>query len=175
MTYQEKRSSHNEWEIMDNIFKKIITYAFVLVFLLSLGMGEVYSQGKPKVEKGPEIKLGETRFQIREFGSPPSQTRMLEINVEVFNHSRTSAAPPNSIKVVVTPKEVKFSEGTPVTEFALNPEEVTLNFPLPRSTGRVLIIGFSLLETKLESITFEVQINPPDGEKKTVMWEGSEN
>jgi hypothetical protein len=39
----------------------------------------------------------------------------------------------------------------------------------------VLIIGFSLLETKLESITFEVQINPPDGEKKTVMWEGSEN
>jgi hypothetical protein len=157
---------------MDNIFKKIITYAFVLVFLLSLGMGEVYSQGKPKVEKGPEIKLGETRFQIREFGSPPSQTRMLEIHIEVINYSRTSISPPNSIKVVVTPKEVKFPEGTPVIEFALNPEEVTLNLPLPPSTGRVLIIGYSLFETKPESITFEVQMNPPDGEKKTVKWEG---
>ena len=159
---------------MDNIFKIIITYAFVLVFLLSLGMGEVYSQGKPKVEKGPEIRLGETRFQTREIGSPPSQLKMLEIHIEVINRSRTSAAPPNSIKVLVTPKEVKFSEGTPVTEFALNPEEVTLNFPLPRSTGRVLIFGFSLPEKKPESITFEVQINPPDGEKKTVTWEGSE-
>jgi hypothetical protein len=158
---------------MDKRLKKIIIYAFISIFLLSLGMGEVFPQPKPKVERGPEIRLGEIRFQTRELGSPPSQLKMLEINVEVINHSRTSAAPPNSIKVVVTPKEVKFSEGTPVTEFALNPEEVTLSFPLPPSTGRVLIIGFSLLETKLESITFEVQINPPDGEKKTVMWEGS--
>ena len=124
-----------------------------------------------KVERGPEIRLGETRFQTREIESPPSQLKMLEIHIEVINHSRTSPAPPNFIKVVVTPKEVKFSEGTPVTEFALNPEEVILNLPLPRSTGPVLIIGFSLLETKLESITFEVQINPPDGEKKTVKWE----
>jgi hypothetical protein len=160
---------------MDKMSKRIIIYAFVSIFLLFLGMGEVYSQAKPKGEKGPEIKLGETRFQTREIGSPPSQLKMLEINVEVINHSRTSPAPPNSIKVVVTPKEVKFSEGTPVTEFALNPEEVTLDFPLPRSTGRVLIFGFSLPGTKPESITFDVQINPPDGEMKTVTWEGSEN
>jgi hypothetical protein len=79
-----------------------------------------------------------------------------------------------NVVVLVTPKEMKFPEGTPVTEFALNPEEVTLNLPLPPSTGRVLIIGFSLLEAKPESITFEIQMNPPDGEKKTVKWEGGE-
>ncbi len=160
---------------MDKMSKRIIIYAFVSIFLLFIGIREVFPQPKPKVERGPEIRLGETRFQPREIGSPPSQLKMLEIHIEVINHSRTSAAPPNSIKVVVTPKEVKFSEGTPVTEFALNPEEVILNLPLPPSTGRVLIIGYSLLETKPESITFEVQINPPDGEKKTVMWEDSGN
>jgi hypothetical protein len=158
---------------MNNISKRIITFAFLLVFLLSLGMGDVYSQAPPKEKKGPEIKLGEIRFQIRDFGSPTSQIRMLEIYIEVLNQSRTSSAPPNSVKVVATPKEVKFPEGTPVTEFAMRPEEVTLNLPLAPSTGRVLIIGYSLLEAKPESITFEIQVNPPDGEKKTVKWEGS--
>jgi hypothetical protein len=158
---------------MDKIAKRIFIYAFVSIFSLFLGMGEVLSQPKPKVEKGPEIRLGETRFYSREIVSPPSQLKMLEIHIEVINRSRTSAAPPNSIKVVVAPKEIKFPEGTPVTEFALNPEEVTLDFPLSPSTGRVLIIGYSLLETKPESITFEIQVNPPDGEKKTVKWEGN--
>jgi hypothetical protein len=155
------------------MIKKIIFYFFISTLFFLLGSKDGFSQ--LKVEKPPEIRLGETRFQTREIGSPPSQLRMLEIHIEVINRSRTSAALPNSIKVVITPKEVKFSEGTPVTEFALNPEEVTLNLPLPPSTGRVLIIGYSLLETKPKSITFEVQINPPDGEKKTVKWEGSGN
>ena len=157
---------------MDKIAKRIFIYAFVSIFSLFLGMGEVLSQPKPKVEKDPEIRLGETRFYTREMGSPPSQVRMLEIQIEVLNRSTRSTAPPNSIKVSVTPKEVKFPEETPVTEFALNPEEVTLNLPLPPSTGRVLIIGYSLLEAKPESITFEIQVNPPDGEKKMVKWEG---
>ena len=159
---------------MANIPKKIALYLFVVVFSSFLVTENVFPQPKPKEERGPEIRLGEIRFQTRETGSPPSQPRMLEIQIEVLNRSTRSTAPPNAIKVVVIPKEVKFSEGTPVTEFALNPEEVTLNLPLPPSTGRVLIIGYSLLETKPESITFEIQINPPDGEKKTVKWEGSE-
>jgi hypothetical protein len=155
--------------------KKPIIYSSVLIFLLSLGTGVVFPQPKAKVEKGPEIRLGEVTFFVREFESTLSPLKMLEVYIEIFNKSRRIGAPPNSIKVVVTPKEVKFSEGTPVTEFALNPEEVTLNLPLPPSTGRVLIIGYSLLEKKPESITFEIQINPPDGEKKTVKWEGSGN
>lgn len=160
---------------MVNIPKKIALYLFIVVFSSSLVTENVFPQAKSKVEKGPEIKLGETRFQIKEFGSPPSQTRMLEIHIEVINYSRISISPPNSIKVVVTPREVKFPEGTPSTEFALNQEEVSLNFPLPPSTGRVLIIGYSLLGAKPKSITFEIQMNPPDGEKKTVKWEGSRN
>ncbi len=158
---------------MKRIIEKIIFGLSVFILLFAVNIREGLPQPKPKVERGPEIRLGETRFQMRELGSPPSQVRMLEIQIEILNRSPRSPAPPHSIKVVVTPKEVKFPEGTPVTEFALNPEEVTLNLPLPPSTGRVLIIGYSLLEAKPESITFEIQVNPPDGEKKTVKWEGS--
>jgi hypothetical protein len=157
---------------MDRMLNKTVIYLFVLIFLLSLGTTEVYSQTNPKVEKPPEIKFGQINFQIRELGSPPTQQKMLEIQIEILNRSIRSIVPPNSIKVLVTPKEVKFPEGIPVTELALSPEEVTLNLPLAPSTGRVLIIGYSLLETKPESITFEVQVNPSDGEKKTVKWEG---
>jgi hypothetical protein len=158
---------------MGKLFKKTIIYSSILIFLLFLATVVVLSQPKAIEEKGPEIRLGEVTFFVREFESTLSPLKMLEVHIEIFNKSRRIAAPPNSIKVVVTPKEVKFQEGTSVTEFALNPEEVTLNLPLPPSTGRVLIIGYSLLETKPESITFEIQVNPPDGEKKTVKWEGS--
>jgi len=158
---------------MGKLFKKTIIYSSILIFLLFLATGVVFPQPKAVVEKGPEIRLGDVTFLVRDFESTTPPLKMLEVHVEIFNRSQRSVAPPNSIKVVVTPKEVKFSEGTPVTEFALNPEEVTLNLPLPPSTGRVLIIGYSLLETKPESITFEIQVNPPDGEKKTVKWEGS--
>jgi hypothetical protein len=155
--------------------RKIIIYLSVLIFLLFLAMGIILSQPRAEEEKVPEIRLGEITFSVREFQSTPSQLRMLEIHIEVFNRSRSSTAPPNSIKVVVTQKEAKFPEGTRVTEFASGPQEVTLDLPLPPFTGRILMIGFSLPETKPESITFEIQINPPDGEKKTVKWEGSGN
>ena len=155
------------------MIKKLL-FNFLLVFsLFFLDTGGAFPQ--PKGESPPETKLGEIRFQRREIGSPPSQLRMLEIQIEVLNRSPRSIAPPHSIKVVVTPKEIKFPEGASVTEFNLNPEEVSLDLPLPPTTGRVLMIGFSLLETKPESITFEIQINPPDGEKKVATWIGSGN
>ena len=155
--------------------RKSVIYLSVLIFLLSLATGIILSQLRAEEEKEPKIRLGEITFSLREFQSAPSPLRILEIHIEVFNRSRTSTAPPHSIKVVVTQKEAKFPEGTPVTEFASSPQEVTLDLPLPPSTGRILIIGFSLPETKPESITFEIQVNPPDGEKKTVKWEGSGN
>lgn len=160
---------------MDQINKKNIIISCVLILLFSFGIKGLSAQSQPKGESPPETKLGEIRFQRREIGSPPSQIRMLEIQIEVLNRSPRSIAPPHSIKVVVTPKEIKFPEGAPVTEFNLNPEEVSLDFPLPPATGRVLMIGFPLLETKPESITFEIQINPPDGEKKVATWIGSGN
>jgi hypothetical protein len=48
---------------------------------------------------------------------------------------------------------------------------MTLNLPLQPISGRVMIIGYPLRAESPESITFEVQINPPEGEKKTVTWE----
>ena len=155
--------------------RKIIIYLSALIFLLFMATGVILSQPSNAEEKGPEIRLGEATFLVREFQTTSSQLRILEIHIEVFNRSRSSTAPPNSIKVAVTQKEAKFPEGTPVTEFASSPQEVNLDLPLTPSMGRILMIGFSLPETKPESITFEIQVNPPDGEKKTVKWEGSGN
>lgn len=155
------------------MIKKLLFNFLLVISLFFLDTGGAFPQ--PKGESPPETKLGEIRFQRREIGSPPSQLRMLEIQIEVLNRSPKSIAPPHSIKVVVTPKEIKFPEGASVTEFNLNREEVSLDLALPPATGRVLMIGFSLLETKPESITFEIQINPPDGEKKVATWIGSGN
>jgi hypothetical protein len=158
---------------MGKLIKKTIIYSSVLIFLLSLGTGVVFPQPKAKVEKGPEIRLGEVTFFVREFESTLSPLKMLEVHVEIFNRSQRSVAPPNSINVVVAPKEIKYPEGSSVAEFNPTQEEMTLTISLPPNTGRIFIIGLQLPEKKPESITFEVQINPPDGEKKTVKWEGS--
>lgn len=129
------------------------------------------SQPAPIAEKGPEIRLGEVAVKIREFESAPSPLKILELQIEIINQSRQSEAPPNSIKVVVTPKEIKFSSPKSTSEFTPTPEETTLNLPLLPRSGQVMIVGYPLRTESLESITFEVQINPPDGEKKTVTWE----
>jgi hypothetical protein len=153
--------------------KKLFFNFLIIISLFFLDTRGVFPQ--PKGGSLPEIRLGEIRFQIREVGSPPSQLRMLEIQMEVLNRNPRATAPPHSIKVVVTPKEIKFPEGASVSEFNLNPEEVSLDLPLPPSTGRVLTIGLQLPEKRPSSITFEIQMNPPDGEKKTATWEGSRN
>ena len=160
---------------MDQINKKNIIFSCVLILLFSFGIKGLSAQSQPKGGSLPETRLGEIRFQIREVGSPPSQIKMLEIQIEVLNRSFRATAPPHSIKVVVTPKEIKFPEGASVTEFNLNPEEVSLDLPLAPSTGRILTIGLQLPEKRPASITFEIQVNHPDGEKKTVTWEGSRN
>jgi hypothetical protein len=71
----------------------------------------------------------------------------------------------------VTPKEIKLSSTKSTSELTLTPEETTLNLPLSPKAGRVMIIGYPFQTENPESITFEVQINPPEGEKKTVIWE----
>jgi hypothetical protein len=151
-------------------YKKTIFFLTILISLFFFWVGAGLSQPASEAEKGPEIKLGEVTVKIREFDSTPP-LKILELQIEIVNWSRQSAAPPNSIKVVVTPKEIKFSSTKSTSEFTPTPEETTLSLPLPPRTGRVMIIGFPLHTESLESITFEVQINPPEGEKKTVTWE----
>ncbi len=151
--------------------KKSFLYLPFLILFFFMGVQEGLSQPDSDAEKGPEIRLGEVTVKIREFESAPSPFKILELQIEILNQSQQSVAPPNSIKVVVTPKEIKFSSTKPASEFNPTPEETTLNLPLPPKTGRVLIIGYPFQTESPESIAFEVQINPPEGEKKKVTWE----
>jgi len=116
-----------------------------------------------------EIRLGEISFRIRE-EPPPSSLKLIELNIEVLNRSKKKAAPPNSIRVVVVPKEVNYSNQKPKEEFSPTSQEATLHLSLPPLTGRILIFGFGIPMEKVESITFEIHLNPPEGEKKMVTW-----
>jgi hypothetical protein len=151
-------------------YKKTIFCLTILISLFFLEVGAGLSQPASEAEKGPEIKLGEVTVKIREFDSTPP-LKILELQIEILNRSQQSVAPPNSIKVVVTPKEIKFSSTKSTSEFTPTPEEMTLNLPLQPISGRVMIIGYPFQTESPESITFEVQINPPEGEKKIVTWE----
>ncbi|MGB9627219.1 MAG: hypothetical protein ACPL6D_01040 [Thermodesulfobacteriota bacterium] len=156
-------------------FKKIFLYIPILFILVYWGNGkEVFSQpiSKEREEKGPQIRFGKITFVPKEIEAKPDPLSLLEVQIEVINRSRRFIAPPNTIRVVVIPKEVIFLNHTPSEGFGLTPEESTLGLPLPPGTGRMLIIGFPLPKEKLESITFEIQINPPEGETKLVSWKG---
>jgi hypothetical protein len=160
--------------LKDGVWRRrsINFYLLILILLSSLGVEKGLSQPLSKEESAPQIRLEKVTFQVREIESTPSPLKILEVHVEILNRSQRLTAPPNSIKAVVVPKEIKSSETIPANQFAPGPEEVTLNSPLPPRTRQVLIIGYSIPKEKLESITFEVQINPPEGEKKVVTWEG---
>jgi len=151
--------------------KKTIFYFAILILLFLLGMKEGLSQALFQEGKEPQIGLRNVTFQIREIESASLPFKMLEVHIEIFNRSQRLTAPRNSIKVAVVPKEKQYKDTNVVAAMAFFPEEITLDAPLPPRTGRVMIIGFSMPNEKLESITFEVQINPPEGEKKTVTWE----
>ena len=159
---------------MNHLIRKAIIYPTALVlslFLVTVGL----SQSRPAEEKGPEISLMEISFLVRELSTTPSPLKILEIHVEIYNKSRQATAPANSIKLVLIPKETKYPEGTPRTEFDPGPQETTVNVLLPPVTGRIMTFGFSLPEKTPESITFEIQINPPEGEKKMATWKSSKN
>ena len=158
---------------MAKLIRKIVIYLFLSLLLSIQARGVGFSQSTAPEEKGPNIRLGKIDFSVREFQSTPSPIRMLEIHIEVFNKSRQTAAPPNSIKLVMVPTETKYPEGSPAAGFNPAQEETILTVPLLPNTGRILIFGLSLPEKIPESITFEIQVNPPKGEKKTAKWEGS--
>ncbi len=152
------------------MIKKVTLYSFLPFLFLFQVTATVFSQPKD-VEEKAAIKFGKITFQTREFESAVPPLRTLEVQVEIFNENRKIAVPPNSIRVVVVPKEIKFPEGMSESEFNPAREEITVPAPLPPNTGRMVVFGFSLPEKKPESVTFEVQMNPPDGEKSVVKWE----
>jgi hypothetical protein len=151
---------------------EVIIFLSALIFLQCLaGMG--LFQSNAAEEKGPDIRLKEISFLIREVPSTPSPLKILEIHIEIYNQSRRATAPAGSIKLVLVPKEIKYPEGASRTEFSPGQQETTIAVPLPPVTGRILTFGFSLPKEIPESVTFEAQINPPEGEIKTATWQGS--
>jgi len=153
-------------------FKKMRNkiFFFFLVLILLAFMGPGRSLPQPLSREESIVKLGEVTFKVREIESTPFNIKILEFYVEVLNKSRRITTPPNSIKVVVSQKEVVYTGPKPAEEFAPAPQEAVLSIPLPPLTGRVLIFGVPLPKEKVESITFDIHLNPPDGEKKTITY-----
>jgi hypothetical protein len=156
----EKISKTHEWTFF---------CCSLLLLLFILGLGSALSQSASRQESGPQIRLGDVTFKIREVPSTPSALRMLEIHIEVLNRGQ-NAAPANTIKVALATKEVKFSSENSGETLPSPVEETTLNVPLPPRSTRIQMFGIEIPKGKPESITFEIQLNPPDGEKKTISF-----
>jgi hypothetical protein len=150
--------------------KKIASFLFFLLLLSFSFAGIGKSTSQPLTKEEPIIKLGEVTFKVREIESIPSALKILEFYIEVLNRSRLATAPPNSIKIIVSQKEVVYAGPKPAEEFAPAPQEAVLSIPLPPLTGRVPIFGVPLPKEKVESITFDIHLNPPEGDKKTITW-----
>jgi hypothetical protein len=159
---------------MNHLTSKTILGSTVLVLLLLLATGNL-SQSSAAEEKGPEIIVKGVTFLVREIPSTPSPLKILETHIEVYNKSREATAPANSIKLVLVPIESKYAEGETASKFDPGVQETTMTVPLPPVTGRIMTFGFSLPEKLPESMTFEIQINPPAGEKKTATWKSGKN
>jgi len=160
---------------MNNLIRKAVVRSSPLVLLVFLVMGVGLFHSRAAEEKGPDIRLKGISFLVRELPSTPSPLKILEIHIEIYNKSRQATAPANSIKLVLVPIETKYPEGAPGTPFDPGQQETTIAVPLPPVTGRIMTFGFSLPEKIPESMTFEIQINPPEGEKKTAKWESGKN
>jgi hypothetical protein len=142
-----------------------------LIFFCSIDFQGQEGFSQTSTPLGQDLpKMGGIDFRIKEFAATPSSIKMLEIQIEIINPSLKETVPPNTIKIIAIPKEVQFSSsGSPIT-FNPPPEETVLTLPMPPRAVRIVMMGFSLPQEKLEAISFEVQINPPDGEKKTATF-----
>ena len=148
---------------------KIMVLGFLFLWPFIPGGREGLSQTS-NAGKDLPVQIGPIEFKIREIEATPSPIRMLELQVEVINRSNKTTLPPNAVKIVAVPKTVQFTSAGPTGNFAPPPEEVTLTLPFPPRSSQIGIIGFALPKEKLESISFEIQINPPEGEKKTATF-----
>lgn len=148
-------------------------YFFILALILIFFFPQkdyLFSQIRDDREKTP-LKFGSITFNMRETESKPSNIKFLEIYIELLNISREKTIPANSIKIVLEPKEIKFLDHSNEISWLINKEEKIIDFPLLPLSGRVVVFGILLPQKKLQSISFEIQLNPPYGEKKLITWE----
>lgn len=148
-------------------------YFFILVLILIFFFPQkdcIFSQIREDGEKLP-LKFGSITFNTRETESKPSEIKFLEIYIELLNTSRKKTIPANSTRIVLEPKEIKFLDHSNEISWLINKEEKIIDFPLPPLSGRVVVFGILLPQKKLQSISFEIQFNPPYGEKRLIIWE----
>ncbi|NWF91714.1 MAG: hypothetical protein HXY46_02255 [Syntrophaceae bacterium] len=155
--------------------KEGILFFSALFLLLFLAAIKALPQPAPKEEPKPQVSLGEVMVKFKEFESKPSPLKILELHVEILNQSRDATAPAGSVKVVATPLGMRISSNGTTSEFPSDPQEMILDRPIPPRSGQVVIFGFPFPREDPDSATFEIQINPPEGEKRTVTWESDKN
>ena len=149
---------------------KIVGLFLILFCSIDFQGREGFSQTAVQSGPDPVVKMGEIAFKVKEYPAAPSPLKMLEIQIEIINPSPKTTVPPNTVKVAVVLREALFPSSGTRNTFNPPPEEATLTMPMPPGAVRFVIIGFSLSQVKPESVSFEVQINPPDGEKKTATF-----
>jgi hypothetical protein len=143
---------------------------FFLVLLFVPEAGYVFSQPVHQEEIALQVRLENIDFRVREIPSSPAPVTLFEVHVSVFNPNPKATVPANSITLEIVPREITFLSPLPKDQPHLQTEITTLNFALAPRTGRLHITAFSLPMQALESLTFDIQINPPKGEKKTATW-----
>jgi hypothetical protein len=147
---------------------RIIWGILVLWLSLCAGPGDCLAQSPLQGEQEPTAKLGEIYVRIREIESTPSPLRMLEVHVQVLNQSRKVPIPAGSVRVRVTPEEILYAGADQPSRIPPDPEEVTLPSQILPGAGQFIYVGFSLDKGSPQSATFEIQINPPRGDQKTI-------
>ncbi len=142
----------------------------LLISSIQFGVKQGLCQTPVQELKDLPVQLGTIRIQVKEFEAAPFPIRVLEVQVEITNPSQKLTVGPDLVKVTIIPKEIRFPSQGPKGDFSPPPEEVALTQPLLPRMVRILTFGFPLPKEKLESISFEVQINAPAGEKKTATF-----
>lgn len=145
---------------------------FIILSIVFICKNYALSQTNTKADKEPKIRFGEISFKLREIESIPSNIKFLEIHIEILNLSKNITLPENSVKLILIPQEIKYKDISSDVEWLINKEEKWLDFSIPPSSGRLVVFGFSLPKEIPQSIKFEIQMNPPHGDKKIITWEG---
>ena len=96
---------------------KIIGLCLALLFVCGLEEQTGFSQPSQKPDKDPLVEVGRIDFRLKEVQATPSPIRMLEIQIEIINPSPKETVPPNSIKVIAIPKEIRFSSESAASPF----------------------------------------------------------
>ena len=147
------------------------TVLILACFPLGTHSQSTLSQPSPQRDVSPAARLGALHLRVKTIEGSPAPLKILELEVEINNNDPIRTIPPGEVKVRVTPGEILPSSLKTEGKYDPSPEEAAVTLPIPPRGSRSLLFGFSLPPEKLDSISFEVQIHPPGGEKKATTYQ----